>query len=116
MKFITRNRVIASIAIILTVWLGASLLGRYKSRANAKEVLITNLDDYKAYELLDREQFGYLSESQRLQALYNAAKDKKAAIQARLGAPKEFVEKREDDKNPNSPVVAFVEAAVKAGN
>jgi|SRR5882757_1483802 len=97
---------------IMTVLVGCSvglIAGRYKSRANVKEILITNLDDYKAYEALDREQAGYLAQSQQLQIMFNVAKEKKAAIQARIGAPKDFVEKREDDKNPQSPVIAFVE-------
>lgn len=120
MKFITRKGAIVSILVILFVWAVAVTLGRFNSKADPREVSITNLSDYKAYEALDREQAGYLAQSQQLQIMFNNAKEKKAAIQARIGAPKDFVEKREDDSrdahgnwlHPDSPVVAFVAPAV----
>jgi hypothetical protein len=76
--------------------------------AAATSIMLATLDDYKQYEALDRQQGLMASQAAQLKAQYDAVAAQKLMIRKRLGVPESFVEKRENDKDGQSPVVGFV--------
>lgn len=90
------------IAIIIAAVCVVFVATRYRSRAETKQISITSIEDFKAYEKLDREQT-------MLQIQFNLKQNEKMAIRQRLNVPQDFIEKREDANNPQSPVIGFVE-------
>lgn len=106
-----RTAIKVSIILLITVLVGGLAIGHYRSRANTKEIALTDLADYQAYEKLDRQQGDLKAQLAQLNLMNNVLADRKAEIRKRLNVPENFKEKREDPKNDNSPVVAFVDPA-----
>lgn len=108
MKTIFKSKIFWTVLIVLGLGIGYISARRFTAKADPKIILIKNLDDYKAYEALDRDQALLLSESGKLKQQYDQDAVRKLEIRKQLGVPDDYVEKRDDDKNIGSPVIGFV--------
>lgn len=114
MKALLSKPVLITLMLLIVSFLvGAAMLGKHNTRASSKEFTLSTIEDFKAYEAIDRDQQTLKAELDKLNLVNNIDQGKKAEIRKRLGVPDNFVEKREDDKNPQSPVVGFVEGPAK---
>lgn len=104
-----KSMILISVVFVLLVWTASYLFGRFKVKADARPIMFSSIDDYKAYESADRDQALLKAQVEKLNIQYNIDEGKKKEIRKRLGVPDNFIEQREASDDPQSPVKGFIE-------